>query len=66
MPTTALIVDDHSSFRRFARKLLEAAGFDVVGDAEDGTTAVEADGNGKVRLRDNVLPPDVAEALGRL
>jgi two-component system nitrate/nitrite response regulator NarL len=42
VPTTALIVDDHSSFRRFARKLLEAAGFDVVGDAEDGATAVEA------------------------
>ena len=26
MPMTALIVDDHPSFRRFARKLLEAAG----------------------------------------
>jgi len=41
MPTV-LIVDDHSSFRRFARKLLEAAGFDVVGDAEDGASAVSA------------------------
>jgi DNA-binding NarL/FixJ family response regulator len=40
--TTALIVDDHPSFRRFARKLLEAAGFAVVGEAEDGAKAVEA------------------------
>ena len=40
--TTALIVDDHPSFRRFARKLLEAAGFLVVGEAEDGAMAVTA------------------------
>jgi DNA-binding NarL/FixJ family response regulator len=40
--TTALIVDDHPSFRRFARKLLEAAGFLVVGEAEDGASAVAA------------------------
>ena len=42
MPTRALIVDDHPSFRRFARKLLESAGCDVVGDAEDGATAIAA------------------------
>ena len=42
MPTTALIVDDHPSFRRFAWKLLEAAGFRVVGDAEDGVSALAA------------------------
>jgi DNA-binding NarL/FixJ family response regulator len=42
MPTTALIVDDHPGFRRFARKLLEAAGYVVVGDAEDGVSAVTA------------------------
>jgi CheY-like chemotaxis protein len=42
MPTTALIVDDHPSFRRFARKLLEAAGYVVVGDAEDGASALAA------------------------
>jgi DNA-binding NarL/FixJ family response regulator len=40
--TTALIVDDHPSFRRFARKLLESAGFLVAGEAEDGATAVAA------------------------
>jgi DNA-binding NarL/FixJ family response regulator len=40
--TTALIVDDHPSFRRFARKLLESAGYDVVGVAEDGASALAA------------------------
>jgi DNA-binding NarL/FixJ family response regulator len=39
---TALIVDDHPSFRRFARKLLESAGYVVVGDAEDGASAIGA------------------------
>jgi DNA-binding NarL/FixJ family response regulator len=42
VPTTALIVDDHPSFRRFARKLLESAGYLVVGDAEDGASAIAA------------------------
>lgn len=42
MPTTALIVDDHPSFRRLARKLLESAGYLVVGDAEDGASAIAA------------------------
>jgi CheY-like chemotaxis protein len=40
--TTALIVDDHPSFRRLARKLLESAGYLVVGDAEDGASAIAA------------------------
>jgi DNA-binding NarL/FixJ family response regulator len=39
---TVLIVDDHAPFRAAARKLLEADGFDVVGEAEDGRSAVEA------------------------
>jgi DNA-binding NarL/FixJ family response regulator len=38
--TTVLIVDDHPSFRASARALLEAEGFDVVGEAEDGESAV--------------------------
>src|SRR5690242_11174219 len=42
MPTTVLIVDDHPTFRRFARELLEAAGYLVVGDAEDGASALAA------------------------
>ena len=39
---TALVVDDHASFRRFARRLLEAAGFSVVDEAEDGASALAA------------------------
>jgi DNA-binding NarL/FixJ family response regulator len=35
-----LIVDDHPSFRRCARSLLTAEGFDVVGEAEDGASAL--------------------------
>ena len=36
-----LIVDDHPTFRRFARRLLEQAGFTVVGEAVDGTAGIE-------------------------
>jgi DNA-binding NarL/FixJ family response regulator len=39
---TILVVDDHPSFRRCARALLEADGFDVVGEAEDGAGALSA------------------------
>ena len=39
---TVLIVDDHPTFRKFARRLLEEAGFAVVGEAGDGAAAVEA------------------------
>jgi DNA-binding NarL/FixJ family response regulator len=39
---TLLIVDDHAGFRSFARSLLEAEGFIVVGEAGDGASAVEA------------------------
>jgi DNA-binding NarL/FixJ family response regulator len=42
MASTILIVDDHPSFRASARRLLEADGYDVVGEAEDGRSAVEA------------------------
>ena len=38
--TTVLIVDDHPSCRASARALLEAEGFDVVGEAEDGRGAL--------------------------
>jgi DNA-binding NarL/FixJ family response regulator len=37
-----LIVDDHVSFRRSARAMLEADGFDVVGEAEDVRSAIAA------------------------
>jgi DNA-binding NarL/FixJ family response regulator len=39
---TVLIVDDHPSFRANARALLEAEGFEVVGEAEDGASALQA------------------------
>ena len=40
--STVLIVDDHARFRASARALLEAEGFDVVGEAGDGEAALEA------------------------
>jgi len=40
MATTVVIVDDHAGFRRMARRMLEAAGFDVVGEAADGAGAL--------------------------
>jgi DNA-binding NarL/FixJ family response regulator len=39
---TVLIVDDHADFRSAARALLEAGGFDVVGEAADGASALGA------------------------
>jgi DNA-binding NarL/FixJ family response regulator len=39
---TVLIVDDHPSFRSSARAILEADGFEVIGEAADGTSAIEA------------------------
>ena len=42
MRRTVLIVDDHPTFRRFARRLLEEAGFVIVGEAADGAHAIDA------------------------
>lgn len=42
MLPTVFIVDDHGAFRRSARALLEADGFDVVGESEDGESAIDA------------------------
>jgi DNA-binding NarL/FixJ family response regulator len=39
-----LVVDDHPSFRTTARRLLQAEGFDVVGEAENGAEAVRKAG----------------------
>lgn len=39
--TRILIVDDHASFRATARLLLESEGFDVVGEAGDGESALD-------------------------
>ena len=38
--TRVLIVDDHPSFRATARALLQAEGYDVVGEAENGVGAL--------------------------
>jgi DNA-binding NarL/FixJ family response regulator len=55
MPSTVLIVDDHPSFRASARALLTADGFDVVGEAEDGRSALQAVG----RLQPDLVLLDV-------
>jgi DNA-binding NarL/FixJ family response regulator len=52
---TVLIVDDHASFRGIARKMLEHHGYEVVGEAPDGETALEAVG----ALRPDVVLLDV-------
>jgi DNA-binding NarL/FixJ family response regulator len=39
---SVLIVDDHPSFRALARRLLEAEGYEVVGEAPDGASALAA------------------------
>jgi DNA-binding NarL/FixJ family response regulator len=54
MPTV-LIVDDHPSFRASARDVLEADGFEVIGEAEDGTSALAM----LRRLRPDVVLLDV-------
>lgn len=41
MAPSVLIVDDHPSFRATARMLLELEGYRVVGEAPDGTAAIE-------------------------
>ena len=47
--------DDHPDFRAGARALLEADGFDVVGEAADGESALEA----TRRLRPRVVLLDI-------
>jgi DNA-binding NarL/FixJ family response regulator len=39
--TRVLIVDDHATFRASARLLLESEGFEVVGEAQNGASAIE-------------------------
>jgi DNA-binding NarL/FixJ family response regulator len=53
--TTFLVVDDHPSFRRTARVLLESEGFEVVGEAADGASAIQA----ATSLRPDVVLLDV-------
>jgi DNA-binding NarL/FixJ family response regulator len=39
---TILIVDDHAGFRVQARAILEADGFTIAGEADDGASGLEA------------------------
>ena len=55
MRTTVLIVDDHDDFRRSAAALLNAEGFEVIGDVADGESAAKA----VERLRPDVVLLDV-------
>jgi DNA-binding NarL/FixJ family response regulator len=50
-----LIVDDHADFRAGARALLQVDGFEVLGEAADGESALEA----ARRLRPQVVLLDV-------
>jgi DNA-binding NarL/FixJ family response regulator len=52
---TVLIVDDHAAFRASARALLEAEGFEVIGEAADGAEAVAA----VAGLRPNIVLLDI-------
>jgi DNA-binding NarL/FixJ family response regulator len=52
---TVLIVDDHPSFRAIARVLLESEGFQVVGEAVDGASALTEAG----RLQPQLVLLDV-------
>jgi DNA-binding NarL/FixJ family response regulator len=42
MAASVLIVDDHPGFRAAARQLLEVEGYEVVGEAADGMSAIDA------------------------
>src|SRR5262245_44008622 len=71
MSRTVLIVDDHPSFRASARAMLESEGFVVIGEAEDGASAIAAVGRlaPDVAVLDTQLPDmtgfDVCAALER-
>jgi DNA-binding NarL/FixJ family response regulator len=42
MSERVLIIDDHAGFRASARKLLDQQGFDVIGEAADAASGIEA------------------------
>jgi DNA-binding NarL/FixJ family response regulator len=55
MAATVLIVDDHATFRALARRMLEAYGYEIVGEAQDGASALVA----IARLHPSVVLLDV-------
>ena len=71
MPTV-LVVDDHPTFRRFARQMLQEAGYRVVGEAGDGASALALtlELKPEIVLLDVLLPDisglEVARSLSHL
>ena len=69
MRASAVVVDDHATFRASARRLLELCGFDVVGEAADGASGLSLvrDLQPALVLLDVALPDmsgfDVADEL---
>jgi two-component system nitrate/nitrite response regulator NarL len=55
MRPRVLIVDDHVGFRTVARVLLQSEGFEVVGEAADGSDALAA----AARLRPGIVLLDI-------
>jgi len=55
MPASVLIVDDHAGFRSSARRILEADGYEIVGEAANGRSAIAA----SRRLRPDIVLLDV-------
>lgn len=55
MSLRVLLVDDHASFRAIAVHLLRAAGYDVVGEAQDGHSGLLA----AAELRPDVVLLDI-------
>jgi DNA-binding NarL/FixJ family response regulator len=55
MPASVLIVDDHAGFRFSARRILEADGYEIAGEAVDGRSAIAA----AKRLRPDIVLLDV-------
>ena len=55
MRRRVLIVDDHTGYRALARELLESEGLEVVGEANDGDSAVAA----TLELRPDLVLLDV-------
>src|SRR5919198_2870141 len=60
MARTVLIVDDHAAFRSFARTLLESEGFEVIREAGDGASALEAAGRTTCRAAPFLQEPAAA------
>ena len=55
MRETVLVIDDHEGFRESARLLLEADGFDVIGEAATGADGCRA----ADRLRPHLVVLDI-------